>query len=69
MWVATHLWVALINLKRSYRGAVAQSVERPPKVLVWCNSTDVGLNHTAALGGRKILAAPSVAEISALFVN
>ena len=26
-------------------GAVAQSVERPSKVPVWCNSTDVGSNH------------------------
>ena len=27
---------------------VAQSVERLSKVPVWCNSTEVGLNHAAA---------------------
>ena len=26
-------------------GAVAQSVEGPSKVPVWCNSADVGSNH------------------------
>ena len=26
-------------------GSVAQSVERPSKVPVWCNSPDVGSNH------------------------
>ena len=46
------------------RGAVAQSEERPLKVLVWCNSTNVG-----SKGGRKILASPSVAEIRLLFEN
>ena len=30
------------------RGAVALSVERPSKVPVWCNSTDMGLNPGAA---------------------
>ena len=30
------------------RGAVAQLVERPSKVPVWCNSTDVGSNHRMA---------------------
>ena len=36
-------------------GAVAQLVERPSKVPVRCNSTDMGLKHTnaAAQGGRK----------------
>ena len=32
----------------SCRGPVAQLVGRPSKVLDWRNSTDVGLNHTAA---------------------
>ena len=61
------------------RGAVAQLVERPSKVPIWCNSTDLGSNHerdmsshlsdhTAAEGGRKrILTAPSVADIRVLF--
>ena len=46
-------------------GAVAQSVERPSKVPVWCNSTDVGSNPGAGVkggrktGSKKILAAPS----------
>ena len=35
------------------RGVVAQLVERPSKVTVWCNSTDVGSNHAAASGGMK----------------
>ena len=30
---------------RYSRGAVAQLVERPLKVPVWCNSTDVGSNQ------------------------
>ena len=30
------------------RGAVAQSVERPLKVPVWCDFTDVGLKHATA---------------------
>ena len=29
-------------------GTIAQSVEHPSKAPVWCNSTDVGLNHAAA---------------------
>ena len=41
--------------------AVAQSVERPSKGPVWCNST-MGLNLATAYGGRKILAVPSVAD-------
>ena len=44
----------LINLQRHKyqwlsRGAVAQSVERPSKVPVWCSSTDVGSNPGAAV--------------------
>ena len=35
------------------RGAVAQLVERPSKVPVWCNSTDVGSNPS--LLGKKVL--------------
>ena len=61
------------------RGAIAQLVERPSKVPVWYHSTDLGSNHerdmsshlsdhAAAEGGRKkILTAPSVADIRALF--
>ena len=30
------------------RGAVAQSVKHLSKVPVWCNSTNVGLNHAVA---------------------
>ena len=45
----------------------AQLVEGPSKVPEWCNSTDMGLNPLAGQGGRKILAAPSVADISVLF--
>ena len=44
-------------LTRSYkwsRGAVAQSIEYPSKVAVWCISTDTGSNPGAAVsGGRK----------------
>ena len=32
----------------SCSGAFAQLEERPSNVPVWCNSTDVGLNHTTA---------------------
>ena len=32
----------------SCRRTVAQSVERPSKLTVWFNSTDVGLNHATA---------------------
>ena len=39
------------------------------KVPVWCNSTDMGSNQAAVWGVRKILAAPSVADIRALFGN
>ena len=35
------------------RGAVAQLVERPSKVTVWCNSTDMGSKHAAALLGKN----------------
>ena len=42
---------------------MAQLVERPSEVPVWCNSTDVGSNHAAAKCVRKTLAATSVAEI------
>ena len=49
------------------RGAVAQLVEHPLKVPVLRNSIDVESNNAMAQGGWKILAAPSVAEISALF--
>ena len=56
-------------MKETIRGAVAQSVERPSKVLIVCNSTDVGSNHALPYGGSTILAAPSVAEIRALFGN
>ena len=48
---------------------IAKLVKRPTKVPVWSNSTDVGSNHEAAKGGRIIQAAPSVAEIRALFGN
>ena len=51
------------------RGAVVESVERLLKVPVRCNSTDVGSNHANAYGGRKILEAPSVEDIRALFGN
>ena len=50
-------------------GAVAQSVEHHSKVPVWCNSTNVGSNHAPAQGSRKILAAPSAAEIREPFGN
>ena len=33
------------KLPRPSRGAVAQLVERPSKVPIWCNSTDVGSNY------------------------
>ena len=46
---------------------MAQLVDSPSEVPVWCNSTDVGPNHAAAKCGRKTLpAATSVAEIRAL---
>ena len=42
----------------SCRGAIAQSVEPPSKVPIWCNSTDVGSN-TGATVKKKFLATPS----------
>ena len=36
--------IYVLTLIESCRSAIAQSVERPSKVLVWCNST-VGSNH------------------------
>ena len=39
----------IFNIPSSGSGAVAQLVERPLKVPVWCNSTDVGSKHAAAL--------------------
>ena len=56
-------------------GVVAQSVERHSKVSIWCNSTDVGLNHdkssltSGIMWWEKILAAPSGRRIRALFKN
>ena len=55
------------NSNQTRCDAAAQSVERPSKVPVRCNSTDTGSNH--ATDGRKILEAPSVAEIGALLGN
>ena len=34
-------------------GPVAQLVECPSKVPVWCNSSDVGWNHAVAKGRMK----------------
>ena len=39
------------HLRNNSGGAVAQPVERPSKVPVWCNSTEVGANLAAALSG------------------
>ena len=61
------------QLLSSGRDAVAQLVERPSKVPVWCNSTDVGLNHLSQITPRfkvvwekllakKILASPAVSK-------
>ena len=53
------------KIRQPCHGAVAQSVERPSKVPVWCNSTDVGLNPGATVKGgwtivaKNIHAAPS----------
>ena len=43
------------NYYLSHRGAVAQSVERPSKVPVLCNSADVGSKHAAAELRKKSL--------------
>ena len=39
-------------------GAVAQSVEPPSKVPVWCNSTDVGSNHKRDISSPLSLITP-----------
>ena len=47
--------------------AVAQSVEHPSKVPVWCNTSDVGSNQgTAVQGGRKTVAKKIIIIIAAL---
>ena len=50
-WFKSINWtviLSLIKLTVTCLGAIAKSVERPLKVPVWCNSTDVGSNHAAA---------------------
>ena len=49
------------NLQTFFK-RTCQAVERPSKVQVWGNSTNLGSNQAVVLGGRKILAAPSVGQ-------
>ena len=65
MGAKTFLANLLEKVAKDGRGTVVQSVERPSKVTVWCNST-VGLNRAEACSGRKIPAAPSDADVSTL---
>ena len=64
----THISSSPIEIVTFFKlAAVAQMQDCPSKVPVWCNSTNVGSNHAAVLGGRqKFPAAPS-AEIRALW--
>ena len=39
-------FIRLVKLATTCRSAVAQLVEPPSRVLVWCNSTDEGSKHT-----------------------
>ena len=45
--------INLINMDQEGRSRMAQSVKRPSKVPVWCNSTDVGSIPGCGIGVRR----------------